>query len=266
MNCIICKEIIGDGERMCLCWLCDGLAHMKCAGLNVKIIEGLLKIGNGLRWFCKNCNCKKTTDLFQVLKKSKKTFNDITNDLKKIQKKLSDYELLFNDMNFEDKDLSPKRKKTENNVICVPTGSRLSLVAPLQITYSTPIIEEIPNSPTVSQKRSSLGDKTASSQTVGPIASEMDEGVSDGLVVVPPEKFIFISRLHPNTTCEMVVNYVKKKLSVPDLSLKCYKMQFSYERRISSFKLFAPDPTINLMLSPDFWPKFTIAHEFKNNP
>jgi len=88
--------------------------------------------------------------------------------------------------------------------------------------------------------------------------------IPDILRAVPPMKAVFVSRLTTSTTEDALKHYIVAKLSYPDpddiVVRKIYNKQ---RRKISSFKVLAPDLIYNRILSPEFWPDHIVVHEFQ---
>lgn len=94
-------------------------------------------------------------------------------------------------------------------------------------------------------------------------ATDLVESCADELIVVAPRACIFISRLAADTTEKGIIDYISKQnMNLNIEEIKCSKLKFNYDRKIASFKIFIPRTHLKDILSPGFWPQFTIVHEF----
>lgn len=83
------------------------------------------------------------------------------------------------------------------------------------------------------------------------------------LVVVPPRRTIFISRLANDTSVENLVEYLKKMCSdFNDTDCKVFKFNYSQPRDISSFKIIVPDKVFHTIIMESFWPTGMLVKEF----
>lgn len=77
---------------------------------------------------------------------------------------------------------------------------------------------------------------------------------------------IFISRIHPETTEDEIVNHISARTGAPRASIVCRKIS---SRRNSegrsftaSFRVLVPEDSYQAALAPNIWPINTIVREF----
>lgn len=85
----------------------------------------------------------------------------------------------------------------------------------------------------------------------------------DELVVVPPRKTVFLSRLGPSTTVDNVKNYLRNHCEgYNDTDISVVKFKFSEPRDISSFRIIAPLKIFDILMEKSFWPQDILVREF----
>ena len=83
------------------------------------------------------------------------------------------------------------------------------------------------------------------------------------VVVNPPRKHIFISRLASSTTEDDIMCYIRESCRIPDSDLFCRKFEPPSPRVIASFKIVVPEQFFENVSNKSFWPKGTLVREFK---
>lgn len=112
MECVF-EKCTTVSDRLITCWLCDGNAHLKCAGLNGRHYDKIVESSSGLRWSCPNCR-KIDIDFYRLHKDAKKGFTEIANNLSEILTKFNTFQEMFLKLKWpENMMVSPitKRKK-----------------------------------------------------------------------------------------------------------------------------------------------------------
>lgn len=87
------------------------------------------------------------------------------------------------------------------------------------------------------------------------------------LIVVPPKRTLFISRLAYDTTVEDIDYYIKAKLG-NNVDITINKFSYSQPRSITSFKIAVAACVYDQIVDTCFWPANIIVREyiFKENP
>lgn len=289
-----CKLKADSDQQLLCCWLCDAHAHRSCAGFNGRQFDVIIDRSKGLRWSCLNCRDIEV-DFYRLFRDAKLEISRLKADFAKVTVNFNKLESLFG--NFEYADGSPKRKKSSLSLgrdICnnPPNASNLiSLLSPAingnfapqslpTVTETAPPVENFSNERGVGTS-ATLDDASApcfSQDNVVPAGNVQDIVVPNisnsvspqnggrqnipSLVVVPPRRTVFLSRLAPDTTIEEIVNYVKS--SRPDIGedVVVYKFQFTQQRDISSFKILVPGKYFDDIVQREFWPDGILVREF----
>lgn len=86
---------------------------------------------------------------------------------------------------------------------------------------------------------------------------------NDDLVVVPPRRTVFVSRLSADTTVDRIVNYIKSHSpQFNDSDGRVLKFNNYQNRDISSFKIIVPDKLFRILIEQSFWPMGVLVREF----
>jgi hypothetical protein len=92
------------------------------------------------------------------------------------------------------------------------------------------------------------------------------EQMVDRLLGVDTHKWIYVSKLHPNTSADDIICYVSSKLNLPRDKIKCSKLVAGdadlSKMEYVSFKLYVRSPKFSDLLVNDFWPSNIISREF----
>lgn len=113
MECIAkkCSSSNSTHGYFLTCWLCDGLAHVKCAGFNGRHFDWITSKNSGLRWSCWNCRGF-DVDFYRLFKEAKSGFSNLNADACSLSSKLSKLETMFNKFTWpENLSTSPAEKR-----------------------------------------------------------------------------------------------------------------------------------------------------------
>lgn len=291
-----CKVKSNSDQQLLSCWLCDALCHWSCAGFNGRIFDTIIDRSKGLRWSCLNCRSL-DVDFYKMFKDAKLVLSQLKSDMTKVTENLDNMEALLS--KFEYIDGSPKRKKTlhslDNNTgNTLPNASNLiSLLSPAMcenpfqnsipsITETAPSIEKSVDVEKISEisPPTDLDPPTDHGHSApndipgnircntvlgsSPCVSSQDNGNASNpnLVVIPPRRTVFLSRLAPDTTTENIGSYIRSKLSDLGDDIVIFKFNFSQPRDISSFKIMAPGKYFDDIVSQNFWPEGVLVREY----
>nr|AMS38366.1 hypothetical protein [Bactrocera tryoni] len=254
-------SVKGESERFVSCWLCDGLAHLKCAGLTGRILDSILD-SKGLRWSCLKCRPTEI-ELFKVFKQARNGFKEIGRELETLTEKFRHYETLFQSfqcLNTRDENPKPKRKRPSDEDTTVSSLKRMPPPAIDLINLASPCPqgEKVPSAQDTEKTVTEYG-KRKTSQDPPPNTSK---SANKNLVVIPRKKAIFISRLAADTTVEDIKSYISSKLKTVDTDIR--KFNFKYNRDISSFKIDVSADNFQLILDNSFWPSGVFVREFEH--
>lgn len=106
---------------------------------------------------------------------------------------------------------------------------------------------------------------TVNSISVAPnvICTRVEPVPTTDLVVVPPRKTIFLSRLSPDTSIDHIRSYVKSKCTgILDKEFSILKFNFSQPRDIASFRIYIPARMFETLVDKSFWPEGALVREF----
>ncbi|XP_017008177.2 uncharacterized protein [Drosophila takahashii] len=235
-------------EENVRCWLCDEYAHIKCAGITENVRD-LIDTKNGLKWSCEDCRVIKS-QMGRFMRQTRMEITELFSELRTVHDKYLKLESEFSshllncqmpatpvDAEFR----SEPCKQDKCNFGEAVTERKLG------ISNSAPLLE-----PSVKIKHYNTA------PVVLPIIP-----IPNILTAVPPLKAVFVSRLTTSTTEEALKHYIIAKLSYPDPDdIQVRKIYNKQRRKISSFKILAPDPIYRIILSPGFWPEHIVVHEF----
>lgn len=320
MECIAKNCSVTNIYDGCLlsCWLCDGHAHVKCAGFNGRHFDKIAAKESGLRWTCWNCR-ELDVDFYRLYKEAKKGFPDLNRDLNSLASKLKMMEKMFSCFEWSDMLSSPRRKKAsgerkaDNRLSDIPltpnfdnlggmfvsplpsplpaTGlappsiiasagiaSRELLEVHADVVASTDVVSihctpNLSNLGRTNQIFDTLSQKVATTGSV-PKPVEVETGASPSqvsqtipemceLVVVPPRKTVFVSRLSADTSVEKIVSYLRNHLTdFNDNDCKVLKFNYSQPRDIASFRIIVPEKVFSILVNKSFWPSGVLVREF----
>ncbi|KAH8272182.1 hypothetical protein KR018_008779, partial [Drosophila ironensis] len=283
-----CKKGISANQPSVLCWLCNNLAHAKCAGFNA-VSDALARSGSGLHYCCENCRGVQN-EMRSFMRQTKTEFKEVLGLFKKADAAFQALNTRFNNLQLLNE--SPKRKKPSS---CLPqTENQLPLNLPqlnilkTPLPYSTPlattpvttkhsdpdciIVEECKQRsddvPTVSsmvipkKKKSPTPKGTRTSGL--PVSNEISghpPAIPKSLKVIPPSKHIFVSRLAPDTSEIDILAYIQAKVKADIKREDVVKFKYSYTRHTSSFKIRVPLMDFDNICSANFWPEHIFVQE-----
>lgn len=283
MDCVFAKCTVRNAnEKSIFCWLCNDCAHLKCAGFNGKSFDKLLDHSNGFRWLCWNCRETETETNFNILfQETRKSFADLKQCFNIVNEKLLKFESMFMDIKFNNACLnsSPKRKKplTPSNFLVIPNSNEDPEVflspAPIPTgeinnvgNVDANIIEEISERQVglnIMDDGAAVSGSNGSLNGSAGIQNTNTKNLMGSLVVVPPRKTIFISRLSHDTSVEKLEEYLKNMCSdFNNTDCKVFKFNYSQPRDISSFKIIVPDKIFHTIIMESFWPTGVLVKEF----
>lgn len=289
-----CKVKSNSDQQLLSCWLCDAHAHWSCAGFNGRTFDTIIDRSKGLRWSCLNCRTL-DVDFYRMFRDAKLVLSRLTSDFAKVTENFNKMDSLFS--SFEYNEGSPKRKKTSHSVvnncsIALPNASNLiSLLSPVVGENSAPhslpsIVESAPPVDNCVTESNSLtlfpqSDRISGAETPVPMdvpgivpgnvviggspgVSAQDSGhaVNLSLVVVPPRRTVFLSRLSAGTTIDDIGYYLRSKLADLGDDVVIFKFNFSQPRDISSFKIMVPGKYFDDIVSESFWPEGVLVREY----
>ncbi|XP_037729505.1 uncharacterized protein LOC119560218 [Drosophila subpulchrella] len=248
-NCEFNNLIISDDENV-RCWLCDEYAHIKCAGISENVL-GLMEMKSGLKWSCEDCRVIKS-QMGRYMRQTRMEISELFSEVRAVHEKYLKLESAF----------------ASHLIDCQGVSNSVD-------TVSQPVKLDKPNSADIVTEGktksaeshyefATLNEPTAKNwhQNAAPVALPIIP-IPDILRAVPPLKAVFVSRLTTSTTEDALKHYIVAKLSYPDpddiVVRKIYNKQ---RRKISSFKVLAPDLIYSRILSPEFWPEHIVVHEF----
>lgn len=277
------------------CWLCDCHAHVKCAGFNGRHFDKITAKESGLRWTCWKCR-EFDIDLYKLFKEAKKGFLSLNQDFLSVCSKLKSLEEMFDGFKWpEDKLSSPRRKKASSdrhltpnidnlgNLFVSPKPSEAPIPASFipsstEVALANPIAPRPVSSDDVASVSVNLVQHDPSQNRISIVERSLQVGndvirqnshisqelIDTGdLVVIPPRRTIFISRLSAETSVGKVEHYIKSHLSdFNENDLKVFKFNNSQSRDIASFKVLVPEKNFNTLVSNLFWPQGVLVKEF----
>lgn len=298
MECLFNKcSVTNVYDRFVSCWICDGHAHIKCAGFNGRQFDKISSRENGLRWSCWNCRAI-DIDFYRMFKEAQKSFLDINKDLASLMGKFKILEDMFKEFKWpENKMSSPPRKKPSkvgnfgnlNADAQIGSNDFMMFKSPEPSPNSIPASFDVPRV-VVDKSNSPAADTVATSAICPPnsavpvntmiLGNNVHEqpdareipppNVSScELVVVPPRMTVFISRLSANTSVENVESYIKSKCSsFNNNDCKVLKFNYSQTRDIASFRAIVPARIFDTLVNQSFWPPGVLVREFipRNRP
>lgn len=302
MRCVARNCTVTNVYDGCLlsCWLCDCHAHVKCAGFNGRHFDKITAKESGLRWSCWNCR-EFDVDFYKLFKEAKKGFHSLNYDFLSICSRLKSLEEMFDKFKWpEGKLSSPRRERASSdrqlNVPLTPISDNLGNLfvspQPLQslipssiipssaeVSLANPIVS-IPVGrdegasvsvdvvrPDPAQNRISTVERSLQvddDDVIGQNSQISHELMDMGdLVVIPPRRTIFISRLSAETSVDKVIYFIKSHLSnFNENDLKVFKFNNSQSRDIASFRVLVPEKIFNTLVSNSFWPQGVLVKEF----
>lgn len=115
-----------------------------------------------------------------------------------------------------------------------------------------------------------VSQKVATNVPNYPISSRMNTSCPTGnsvpstsLVVVPPRRTIFLSRLSPATSIDNIRSYIKStSVGLNDKDFTVLKFNYSEPRDIASFRILVPDWIFETLVDRSAWPDGTLVREF----
>lgn len=291
-----CKVKGNCDQQFLCCWVCDAQAHLSCAGFNGRHLDMISDRSKGLRWSCVNCRAL-DIDFYRMFKDAKLVISRMKSDFVTVMENLNKMESLFN--KFEYVDGSPKRKKTAldidtgnsnslpnpaylisllspgvgDNVLqvstpstCNPAPNLAAVSSQLEIPATADYIptdsDESSQTPVVNQ--ASVVNYASAVPSTSTVEISQDSGQKSihSLVVVPPRKTVFLSRLASDTTVNDIGDFIRSNYSEIGDDIAIFKFNNSQPRDISSFKISVPGKFFNDIVNKSFWPEGVLVREF----
>lgn len=142
-----------------------------------------------------------------------------------------------------------------NPVVSKTSGAQISSADvivdgnPVDVANPEPLVTNVPTNPC--------------SSIVNPTNQTDNSIPAFSLVVVPPRRTIFLSRLSPTTSTDNIRTYIKSKcVGLKDNDFNVLKFNYSEPRDIASFKIFVPDRIFDTLVNKSTWPEGTLVKEF----
>lgn len=278
--CKVCSEHVTIHELKCS--FCKHYFHIKCCKVDLSDAV-IINKDTGIHWFCNQCNIFSQTDIMVSLL-------DKVNLLQgSVDKMATTIQSLVESSNFQKRneiisdknDDSPaantrrrvaiKRKGAEiNDPLLSVISKKISLVTDEASTSEQPahnktfreVVSEQPFTPVTSTLPSNL---IISSVAVD-ANNDLDNGIAP-LTTVEGLRWIFLSRLSPETQEIQVTSHLAKQLSVNTTDIICKKIvkrgsdadNLSY----SSFKIGVKSSLFDAAVLRSTWLPGNIVHEFK---
>lgn len=282
----------GKTERYITCWLCEEHAHIKCAGFNGRHFDKIVDRSNGLRWSCPKCRAL-DIDFYKLFVDAKIEISSINKELSPLFGRLHKLEVMLKEFKWLEHS-SPKRKRptlipdhislnmpnTPDLFSPPPVFNPVDIVQdnPLNLSKDRcnfPVCEKVYDNPgtlsvntippvipmiRVEQCSNTVGVVNMDTECIAPV---IPAAISCDLVVVPPRKTLFISRLSCDTTIERIASYIKNRcIEFNDDDCGIFKFNYTRPRDISSFKILVPDKIFSIIGNKSFWPSGTLVREF----
>lgn len=285
---INCKVKSNSEQQLMCCWLCDTQAHASCAGFNGRQFDMLTDRSNGLRWSCVNCRTL-DIDFYRMFRDAKLSIERMKSDFSAGMANLNKMESLFD--KFEYIETSPKRKRASKNDKSINTSTLpnttnlISLLSP--VCGNNDAQETLPSGSNSAQISAAGSIKSApslqadgiqidSATTPATNASAINstsavetshfggQKVVHNLVVVPPRKTVFLSRLASDTTIKDIGDFIRTNDSSIGEDFTIFKFNYSQQRDISSFKISIPGKFFDVVVNKSFWPDGVLVREFEH--
>ncbi|XP_075150846.1 uncharacterized protein LOC142224954 [Haematobia irritans] len=145
MDCLYEKcDVTNIHERSITCWLCEGHAHLKCAGLNGRHFDKIVDRSNGLRWSCLKCR-QLDIDFYKFFIETKRGFSEFNKEFCSLLERFRKFENMFKNFKF-DSITSPKHKRpAPRNMVISDEAPLLGLPPTPDLNgLFTPIVDELP--------------------------------------------------------------------------------------------------------------------------
>lgn len=278
MDCVSAKcSVRHANEKSVFCWVCNDSAHLKCAGFSGKSFEKLSVPSNGFRWFC--WRCRETESNWNILYlNSKKSFAELKHSFDLVRERMLQFEDIFNALKINREyinslpmqkgpsatsNLLDMQNPAEAPALFLPPVPAVDIDRARSVENFNNEIDELSIDTDISDERAAVTDSNV------PVIESSDEPIvtspnsSNNLVVVPPRKTIFISRLSHDTPVGSLVDYIKQNCKdYNDTDCRVFKINYSQPRDISSFKIVVPEKLFHTIVTDSFWPAGVLVKEF----
>lgn len=251
-KCKACVLQVSSHELKCV--LCKHLFHIKCAKVEVNDAVIINNDNNNIHWFCDDCSMLMHSDFLRSLLAK---VNKLEMVVEKIDNNMS--VLIENQpkkINQEVRSTTPSSNTRSKSVSLKRKGNSDDIVRDVPITKkATPediITEE--DSLNKTFRNALVNGNMSEEQTVAVLAPQ----------VIEERRWIFVSRLNPNTTSENISLWLKSKLKTDDIL--CFPLiprgfQIN-ELKMISFKMGIPISLLEAAKSKENWPPGVQIRDF----
>lgn len=98
--------------------------------------------------------------------------------------------------------------------------------------------------------------------SIGTISRDAGQQGIHNLVVVPPRRIVFLSRLASDTTVDDIGDFIRSNYASISDDIAIFKFNYSQPRDISSFKISVPGKFFDEIVNKSFWPDGVLVREF----
>lgn len=248
-KCNICASPVSQSELKCV--LCRHYFHIKCVKLEVTDAAIINKNNLNIHWFCDECNIFTQSDFLSSLLTK---VNKLEKFVEKIDGNVSSL-----------MDNQPKNKKQADNNTTPASNTRSKIVAKKIVKDSSQgialvahtsnkkpaadesIVVEDPHNATFRDMLVSGNDQTS---------EEAIENSVNAPRSIEERRWIFVSRLHPNTSSENLSKWLKRELRSDNVL--CFPLIPrgipTTDLRMISFKVGVPQSLLELVKDRKLWP------------
>ena len=214
-------------EDIVTCALCSKNFHPMCADIPNELLA-FLRNRNDLTWSCKDCMVEPV----------------------KLETKLC-MNVLMSKISSMAEDIDALKAK-----------------ASLKPSFSNILRNNIETPKSTKRRADDKGEQSVKRPRMATPALIIGNGdVVDDLKPVAPMKWLYVSRLHPQTSEEAVTNKLCGALTVDSNEFKCVKLVPRMEDpSFISFKVGMTEELLQRSLAPEVWPPGIAVREFVNRP
>lgn len=291
MTCSVCNQAYDGIQPFVSCeGPCARCFHIDCVKVS-KSNHKLVTTNKQYKWFCKDCS---NSTLMSVLKE----IHSLSSEVKRLSSLIDKPPPAANvdSPTPMDEELPPPAQNVidlVNEDISVPSQKRARSISTSQIDDITNVeslnfpkksknsskaskaknLRKINDTPQASTSQSSTNDihhgrpQITAQQLSAALESTNNEPLIAPLSAVEANKWIFISRLDPQTSEIQVVHHLTTNLQISASDIVCNKLikKGISEDRISftSFKIGLKSNLFDKVNNKTFWPTGAVVHEFK---
>lgn len=252
-KCNACVLPVSPHELKCA--VCKHLYHLKCAKVDVNDAVIINKENNNIHWFCDDCSILLQSDFLRSLLTK---INKLETVVEKIDKNMSV--------------LIESQSKKINLDVCstTPSSNTRSKSGSLKrrrdlgevIVRDEPSTKKATPEEIITEENSH--NKTFRNALVNGNIAEQESETVVAPQVIEERRWIFVSRLNPNTTTDTVSLWLKSKLKTDDIL--CFPLiprgfQIN-ELKMISFKMGIPISLLEAAKRKDNWPPGVQIRDF----